>query len=64
MDQSIDDMKKAKKAKSAVVLKKWQEALELLEELEKEEKVIYFNGSSEEIKKYCLLAKEKVKIKE
>jgi hypothetical protein len=64
MDQHIDELKKIKKAKSAVMLKRWKEALECLEELENQDKTIYVNGASEELKKYCLVTKEKIKIKE
>lgn len=63
MNQRIDDMKKAKKAKSAIMLKRWKEALERLEQLQKEGEQVYVNGASEELKQYCLIAKEKVKIK-
>jgi len=63
MEQRIDELKKAKRAKSAIMLKRWQEALEQLDQLEKDDKQVYVNGASEELKQYVLVTKDKVKMK-
>ena len=61
--ENIDDIKQTKRDKSALVLKKMHEALDNLEALEEEGKEIYVNGASEEMIKYCKIAKNKVKVK-
>ena len=61
MEQAISDLKKNKKI--TIPTESWEKIFRNLEILELDRKTIYVNGASEELRKYCLSAKESVKIR-
>ena len=60
---TVEQIKQYRKVKSSIVSNKLLEALKALERVERENKEIYVNGESEDIKSYCNQEITKVKIK-
>lgn len=59
----VEDIKDDRKGKTKIVDAKLREMFEKLKQVEEGEKKIYVNGESEEIRKQCMIEKEKVKIR-
>lgn len=64
MVEQIEDLKAKKRTQSAIMVRRWREANEQLDELAEEDGKVYINGKSEEVKQHCITMKTKVKIKE
>lgn len=61
--ESIDDIKQSRRAKAALLRRKAKEAQDTIDDLEDENKEIFVNGESKELKEHCEVTKTKLKLK-
>lgn len=63
MADSVDDIKQSRRAKAALLRRKAREAQDSIDELEEENREVYVNGESKELKEHCQVTKSKLKLK-